>query len=287
MNYITHHPLNRDHKAKAVFRFLKWQLTSRLNPTPIIYSFTDHAKLIIQKGISAATGNLYCGLYEYNEMGFLLHLLRPEDVFVDVGANIGSFTVLASAQIGAHSISIEPLPATYTSLLKNIAINQIQDKVIALNLALGSKKGTLDFTSHLDSMNHVANAGEPNTVKVQVECLDSIIESNRIPILLKIDVEGFETEVINGAEALLKKNALKAIIIELPGIGSRYGFDESLLHEKLMAVGFQPFQYDPLKRELKSIQKFGTQNTIYIRDLNFVRERISTAPKIKILHHVL
>jgi hypothetical protein len=57
------------------------------------------------------TGNLYAGLHEFSEMGFLLHLLRQNDLFVDVGANLGSYTVLASAVCQARNIAFEPVPA--------------------------------------------------------------------------------------------------------------------------------------------------------------------------------
>src|SRR5436305_696190 len=94
LKFITNHPLNRNHKFRAIMRFIKWQLNTRLNPYPIIYTFTAKSLLIVKKGMSGATGNLYCGLHEFNDMGFLLHFLRREDLFVDIGANIGSYTVL-------------------------------------------------------------------------------------------------------------------------------------------------------------------------------------------------
>src|ERR1700761_268360 len=96
LRFIYSHPLNRNNKLKSIFRFLKWQINIRLNPYPIIYTYTEKAKLIVKKGMTGATGNMYCGLHEYNEMAFLLHLLREDDLFIDIGANIGSYTVLAS-----------------------------------------------------------------------------------------------------------------------------------------------------------------------------------------------
>ena len=63
--------------------------------------------------MTGATGNIYTGLHEFEDMMFLLHLLRPGDIFVDAGANIGSYTVLASAVVGAKSISFEPVPPLF------------------------------------------------------------------------------------------------------------------------------------------------------------------------------
>ena len=253
-------------------------------PYPIIYSFTDRSKLIIKKGMTGATGNFYCGLHEFNDMGFLIHLLRKEDFFVDIGANVGSYTVLAGGHIGAKTFSIEPVPATYSHLVNNILLNQMEDRVTAFNIALGSQAGSINFTHSFDTMNHAAAEGETDIIKVPVDTLDNILVGQKTPVLLKIDVEGFETEVNNGATQTLQRNELKAIIIELNGSGSRYGYDESIIHDGLIKMGFSAFLYDPLSRTLTKVNEFGTHNTIYIRDLEFVQQRLKTAPKLKIFN---
>jgi len=284
LKFITAHPLNRKNKFQAILRFLKWQFGSRLMPYPIIYSFTDRSKLIIKKGMTGATGNFYCGLHEFNDMGFLIHLLRKEDFFVDIGANVGSYTVLAGGHIGAKTFSIEPVPATYSHLVNNILLNQMEDRVTAFNIALGSQPGSINFTHSFDTMNHAAAEGETDIIKVPVDTLDNILVGQKTPVLLKIDVEGFETEVNNGATQTLQRNELKAIIIELNGSGSRYGYDESIIHDGLIKMGFSAFLYDPLSRTLTKVNEFGTHNTIYIRDLEFVQQRLKTAPKLKIFN---
>src|SRR6185437_5282689 len=97
----------------AFWRFAGWQFQSRIFRRPVIYPFLEKSKIIVQGGMTGATGNIYTGLHEFEEMMFLLHLLRPADLFADVGANVGSYTILASAVAGAGSISFEPLPATF------------------------------------------------------------------------------------------------------------------------------------------------------------------------------
>ena len=283
IRFISNHPLNRNNKLDAFFRFLKWQINVRVNPYPIIYPFTDKSKLIIKKSMTGATGNLYCGLHEFYDMFFLLHFLRKDDLFIDIGANIGSYTILASAHVEADTISIEPVPSTFSNLINNISINQIQNKVTALNIALGSQKSSLAFTNTLDTINHVATDSEKDTIVVNVETLDDILINRKIPTLLKIDVEGFETEVIKGGKTTINENELKAIIIELNGSGDRYGYSEIEIHEVLIHAGFNPYFYDPFARIIKMSEGFGTHNTIYIRDIEFVNERLINADKVKIL----
>ena len=284
LKFITSHPLNQDDKIKSVVRFCKWQINTRINPYPIVYPYTERAKLVIQKGMTGATGNIYCGLHEYIDMAFLLHFLRPGDLFLDIGANVGSYTVLASIHVGAKTFSFEPVPSTFLHLQRNVSVNQIADKVKTFNVALGSQKGTIAFTSAFDTVNHVANKSETDTIDVPVETVDNILQNQATPLLLKIDVEGFETEVIRGSANTLLQNDLKAIIIELNGSGARYNYDEREIHQTLLSFGFRPFDYNPKKRTLQLIDKFGTHNTIYIRDKDFVQERVISASKIRILN---
>lgn len=284
LKFIIDHPLNKGHKLEAIARFIQWQVRSRLNPKPIVHAFTEKSKIFIEKGMTGATGNLYCGLHEFNDMGFLLHFLRTDDLFVDVGANVGSYTILASAHSGAHSISFEPLPATFEKLKNNISLNRISENVKAFNIALGSQAGELQFTTTLDTMNHIAVDTQDEVVTVKVSTLDEILNANSIaPLLMKIDVEGFETEVIKGALKSMKDSGLKAIIIELNGSGTRYGYDEKDIHQSLLNVGFSPYTYDPFSRKLTSVDLFGSLNTIYIRDFDFVQDRLKKAEKVKIL----
>jgi FkbM family methyltransferase len=286
IKFIFMHPLNKDHKIATAFRILKWQINTKLNPYPVIYPFTEFSKLIIQRGMTGATGNIYCGLHEYHDMAFLLHLLRKEDSFVDIGANIGSYTILASGHVGATTFSFEPVPSTFAHLVGNISINRIQEKATAYNIALGSSRGNIGFnTGSLDTMHHVAEKNEPVTLNVPVEILDDVMRNKQVPLLLKIDVEGFETEVINGAMQTLQQEGLKAIIIELNGSGLRYGYNEDEIHKTLGNLKFKAFKYNPKERLLKPVDSLGTYNTIYIRDIDFVQQRLKLGPSIRILNN--
>ena len=230
--------------------------------------------------MTGATGNIYCGLHEFEDMGFLLHFLRPEDLFVDVGANVGSYTVLASGQVGCETIAFEPIPSTFRKLDNNIKLNHIQDKVHTHNAGVGSRKSTLKFSTDFDTVNHVVTEGEQVSVtEVNVVPLDEILD-NQVPILMKIDVEGFEKEVLDGASTVLDKQSLKAIIIELNGSGKRYGFSDEDIHMSLVNQQFKAYKYNPYGRSLAELQTFGNANTIYIRDLPFITGRVNSAEKM-------
>lgn len=165
-------------------------------------------------------------------------------------------------------------------------MNNILDNTKPCNIGLGSKMEKLKFTSNLDSTNHIATDKETNIIEVDIDTLDNVLasQSQGSPIMLKIDVEGFETEVLNGAAKILEDANLKVIIIELIGSGMRYGFDESKIEQNLIEKGFKAYKYNPLTRELILFSESSKKelNTIYIRDIDFVNNRIQTARKIKI-----
>lgn len=279
-NLFFTHPLTKHNPIKYISRFLVWQFMNKLIPYSVVFPFTTRAKLVIKKGMTGATGNLYYGLHEFNDMAFVLHALRPEDVFIDAGANVGSYTILASAHIGATSYSFEPDPQTFERLLDNISINRIADKVQLNNQALGKEKGTLYFTKGLDTVNHVVNSNFTNTQKIMVGVLDDLILPSDRVIIMKVDVEGFESEVLMGANNLLKNPNLKAIIMELNGSGGRYGYDEENIHKLLLHQGYTPYHYEPRERKFKDLNTFGSHNTIYIRDINYIQNRCITAEAI-------
>jgi len=274
LKFIVKHPLNKKSRFQSFYRFVNWQLFNYFNDHTLIHKFVDNSRIIVKKGLAGATGNYYCGLDEFEDMAFLLHFLRPEDTFVDIGANVGSYTILASSCIGARTIAFEPVPTTYNELIDNINLNRIDSLVTSMNIGLGSKNGITKFTCNLDSMNHIALKNEKNTIDVKIRALDDIITPSDSFYLLKIDVEGFETEVINGGMCFVKNQNVKAIIIELNGLASRYGYNEEDIHNALIKVGFTPYYYYPFERKLEKKKENHHLNTIYIKDIDFVIDRI-------------
>lgn len=278
---IIAQPLNRHRKIRAVCSFIWWQLRCRITSKPYIYRFTDHSLLLLRKHHSAAVVNLYYGLHEFSEMGFLLHFLRNTDSFVDVGSNIGAFTVLAAKHAGASAVAIEPADLAFKGLLNNLTINGIEKKVHACRVAAGWEKGEVYFTDHLNTMNHVSVNAKGNLVRS--DTLDNILSTLQNPALIKIDVEGYELAVLKGAVRTLGKSELKAIIIEVNNQGRRYNVAKKDVFTMLQEHGFDPFQYDPFKRELTPLTTFAGRNTIFLRDVDLVKERLRTARYVQLL----
>ncbi len=271
----------------ALVDWFRWQTGSRLLPGTVQVPFVNDAVLMVEPGMTGATGNIYAGLAEFEDMGFLMHFLRPDDLFVDVGANVGVYTVLAAKIVEATSVAIEALPGTYAKLIRNIVINHIGERVEALNCALGAEEGTLYFTKDLDTMNHVVPAHDgqhENICPVPVKRLDDVLEG-RIPRLIKIDVEGYETPVIQGATTVLAEPEQCAVIMELNGCGARYGFDDMNLHHRMLQMGFCAVRYQPFERKICLLEEPNSAgNTIYLKEstMDDATLRLKNAPLFRV-----
>ncbi len=285
VKFIAQHPLTANHKLKALTNFVKWQLAIRILKKKVIVPWVEDAMFISGLGEAGLTGNLYAGFMEYEDMIFLLHALQPNETFVDIGANIGAYTILASKVVKSKSIAFEPLRDTAERLKDQTQINRINTTVDIRTMGLGDKEGTLYFTNNNDTVNKVSLAGEvDNTTMVKVSTLDKELDKKN-QYFLKIDVEGFEYNVIEGASAILSNNNVSAIIIELNGSGEEYGHSNIDIHNKLLSFGFIAATYEPLTRSLTELNSYNQNggNTIYVKDIALISKRCKSAPK-RIIH---
>ncbi|MBB5751891.1 FkbM family methyltransferase [Prosthecomicrobium pneumaticum] len=257
----------------ALGRYVGWQLRSRLQQE-IEVSWIEGAKLVVRRGMTGAAGNLYCGLHECADMAFLLHLLRPGDLFVDVGANVGSYTVLASAVCGARSIAIEPDPLTAQALRRNVEANRMVDRVTVVEAAVGADEGTVSFTTGHDTTNHVARSGEAGTREVPLRTLDRLL-AGEDPLLIKIDVEGYEPSVFAGARRVIEGDRLAAVIAETV---------DAAMRSQLAQAGFVEVRYEPFQRKIVSGRAgpaAAEGNRLFVRE-NLIRGRLEAAPHRRI-----
>ncbi len=290
IRYITGHPLNRGRIPAAMAAYVKWQIASRLLGGEFIRPWINGSRFVVRAGETGITGNLYVGLQEYPDMGYLLHVLRAGDLFADVGANAGAYTILASAVVGATSRAFEPVPSTYRRLDDNVRINHLEPRVRHHNIALGREAGRIRFTSTLDTVNHALTDGESDAtaIEVAVNTLDAEFGDER-PAVIKIDVEGFEMPVLEGGAGLLADERLHSVILELNGSGVRYGRADAEIVSLMRSHGFRTYSYDPMNRRLIDLQ--GTSlvegNTLFLRNLDLIEARIRGAPRISVLNKSL
>lgn len=278
--FVWQHPLNAANRLAALARVLRWQLAVRLMPGPIAFPFVEDTQLFATRGMTGATGNWYCGLHEVAEMVFVLHLLRPDETFVDIGANIGSYTVLAAGGAKARVVAVEPIPSTFARLAQNVILNDLEDRVRLWRGGLSDMACTLRFSSELDTVNHVLVEGEGGTaLDVPVQRLDDLL-GGEAPVLMKIDVEGHEWPVLRGAPRTLSNPALLAVVMETNGSGARYGVGDDKLMETMRGYGFEAYGYDPFARTL--LAGPATEgNSVFVRNREAVHERVRSAGRFR------
>lgn len=282
--HMLSHPLNRGRPVNALLRFLRWQVGSRLVPGPVAVPLADGVRILAAPGMPGATGAVYLGLHEFSDMAFVLHYLRPGDLFVDAGANVGSYTLLA-ASTGARCISFEPVPQTHEKLLTNVRLNGFLERVEAVNACLGARAGVVLFTIDIDTENHVTRDGYAGaTLEVPILTLDDVL-SGKHATIVKVDVEGYETEVIRGATSLLQDRPPDAFVVEINDASHRYGSSEDAFLSILGQFGYRPHDYDAFERRLLPLGSVSTtsNNTIFTRNAERLAHRLQSAPVRKIL----
>ena len=141
-------------------------------------------------------------------------------VVFDAGANCGFFTLTQASRHGRwRFFSFEPHPSTFRHLQKNIAANRLEDRIKPIHAAVGASSGTCPLeVSSESSMAIVADSSwkalkDPTVIEVRLCTLDEVSAAEGVkPDFLKIDVEGFEVEVLKGAVECLK--AARHVVLE-------------------------------------------------------------------------
>jgi FkbM family methyltransferase len=194
--------------------------------------------------------------------------LRPGDVFVDCGANVGLMTLVASRAVGSNGAiyAIEAHPKIFGFLQSNVALNDARN-VTVFHLAVGEKAGSVSFSDQPnDDGNHVLPQGAG--LAVGMKPLDAIIPSGTSVRLLKMDVEGYEKLVVDGARELMA--TVEAVYFESSeALFGRYGYTCGDLFDALRSAGFTIFRLEEdatIERVPYGYITRGIENLIAIRD---------------------
>lgn len=150
------------------------------------------------------------GFYEQGLAEILYQNIERNSVFYDLGAHWGYFSILASKCVGTRGkvYAFEPMLQNFARLKQNVCINNI-DNITLLNLAVSDKTKTIRFSNSTNTFaNSYINVGKEDSVEVMAIGLDQYISENALPPpdFIKIDVEGAESDVLNGAKDLIKNH---------------------------------------------------------------------------------
>ena len=191
-----------------------WALTQLSTGDPFFVNTDD-------RGI--ATWIILGGVWETFVDNVLCHLARPGDVFLDVGANLGYYTVKIGRIVGRSGRvhSFEPNPQIFPFLRENITINGMEPWVTAYPLAAGDQAGWSTLNVPTTNMGGgwmaapAAQVGRQDAQVVPIVSIDSVVTDTRPVDLIKMDVEGFEPLALQGMQQILERSPQAALVLEV------------------------------------------------------------------------
>jgi len=190
---------------------------------------------------------------------FLIKNLRENDVFYDIGANHGFYTYLAS-EICKETHAFEPTPSLAKELRENLKnspnvyVNQIavSDKNGEVILNLYDDSGRNTIKNNVVNNHLIRKIKHKNEVKVQTITLDTYINTHSKPTFIKLDIEGAESDAIEGAKKFLQNNS-PIISIEIVG-EEKWSDSANNAVKKLITLNYAPY-YITDTGEIKKIDK--------------------------------
>jgi FkbM family methyltransferase len=268
---IASHESGQGKPWVPIMRFLGWQLRKRSYPKPVIITAFNGAKLKCYPDRVTSSGVIYFGWPDWHEMHWLNRVLRPGDGFLDVGANVGIYSVLAASKVmpGGRVMAFEPEPGIVAILKENFELNGL-DSAQIINAAVGSEDGECFFQTGQDATGKMASAGESGVATPMV-ALDTIVTQAQQYMVGKIDVEGFEVSAFQGAKKLLSEHRPYCWLIETNDCD-----DRSTLHQLLKDAGYEFYEIKDKGYTLQYVPIGGPypDNSVAICNLDWVRERV-------------
>jgi FkbM family methyltransferase len=239
------HPGNAGHHIKAFGRVTSFHINARVLKKRTCVPIGDHSKMWADRRFPS-TGQLILGNPpDWKPMQAWKLFLRPGTLFVDIGANAGIYSLWA-ADLGSTVISVEPHPEARRALAENAALNGYEFEIVPA--ALSREAGVMRFTDRLGPKSHLKPLDFPRGVEVSVRTLDDVL-GERTATGVKVDVEGAERLVLEGARVAIAERRLPLIQLEWNNLSEKFfGESRDCVAELLTAAGYQFFRPDDLGR---------------------------------------
>jgi FkbM family methyltransferase len=190
---------------------------------------------------------LYLDTYERLALKDVLALVRPDDVVIDIGANVGLYSLAAAAK-GAQVHAFEPVPATAARLEASLALNpEFSDRVTVHAEGLSDEPGSLTlFTESLEGYSghasaHLATEAQVESIEVPMDTLDTAMADLSGPVrLVKVDVEGHEPAVLDGGVAFFERVRPEFLFVEIEEDHlARAGSSGAAFYQRILDLGYE------------------------------------------------
>lgn len=271
---VLNHPLNTKHKINTIGRILWWKANQLFFHLPVIVTIDKSGmRCVCNPNRSYGGLMIYLNLPEYKEMTFFKKILTEKSIFIDVGANIGIYSLLAASIIKKGKIySFEPVSSVLDDLYQNIRINGLGGRVQVLEKVASDKTGYSEFIAEdISEYSHIIYSKTSKSLTVPSIKLDDFCGNKKISFVdvIKIDVEGAEFQVLKGLEGYLKKGKVGVLIIELNRTNQSFGKDSNEIIGYLKNLNYHVFKFNE-EDTLERIDKIDKDQTI-----NVIAKRIN------------
>ncbi len=246
-----------------------WIYTKIINKTPlrhIVNNFIksgipkeleiEEGKMILNQDDVAVSGMLAVNTFEPFQTFLFRKFVKEGMTVIDVGANIGYYTVIAGKRVGQNGkvFSFEPEPKNFSYLKQNIEVNNLKN-VTPSQVALSNKTGTENlflFSENTGSYSLVDNRKTQTSIPVKIDMLDNVLQE-KVDII-KMDIEGAEYLALEGMKQVISRSPGLIIMTEFfPNAIKRFNKEPLGFLKMLTDFGFNLSEIDEDKKELKPI----------------------------------
>ena len=232
-------------------------VTGKLNKNPEFVEFEGNRIYLLEKDSAISNALPLLGIVEPTTTEFFKKNIKEGDVVVDIGANIGYYTLLFSKKVGKTGkvFAFEPDPRNIPVLKKNVEANGCSNVTIVEKAVCDSNEGVIFYLGGISDCSSICPRGPGNEKEVHVESttLDRYFEKTLEKIsLIKMDTEGAEAFVFKGMQELVRKNPDVMIVAEIaPMLMEQGGSDPKEYLEGIERLGFEIYDIDEGKRKIE------------------------------------
>ncbi|KPK96609.1 MAG: hypothetical protein AMJ95_13285 [Omnitrophica WOR_2 bacterium SM23_72] len=287
--FLTQHPFKGSARLIALFNKLLIPVPQEgpiLAPTN--YGFDIIVDPVKDKVLEGAI--YYYGTYEAGTLEVLQKSLQAGHVFFDVGSNIGFMSLFASRLIGKSGsvYSFEPEPETFAILKENVRLNKLNN-IYLFDMALGSEKKEVFIYRDLKTDRGKASLirpeqGDVRPSRVPLRTLDDFIAQNRISRIdmIKIDVEGWEMEVLRGAKKILGHPQAPMVCIEYSHRHPVYSAEPLDIYRYILSLnGYRIYKLQEGKERISRLEEIHEVTQLPVHDnlFCFLPKHLGILPK--------
>ena len=232
-------------------RGVAWNLRDLFAPSLPIPVRLNHGGFFLAYNDDMGKLVCFCRAFEDGERRFVSQFLKAGMVVLDIGANQGLYTILASERVGSKGrvFAFEPVPEASKKLRRNLRLNRCQNVVVA-PVAIGADEGLAKLFVCLggrdcySSLRRPPNERETMAIRVPITTLENYTSSRNIDVVdfVKLDVEGAERDVLRGAKRLFKKGCRPIVMCEFSDQRTgAWGYRARELYALLVAYSYEWF----------------------------------------------